>query len=246
MRRSFEDVIEALEEQGVTITPEIIAQLKQAMSQGEGELGISDAEVGAVGYTNPRESFGQRNPREMFGNVPFLQGNRGAGDAVNRTNRSTGHDATMRRGVRPDPSMSGRTVEQANAEAQDPLHEFLLNKGILDSQGKAQPSSQERMRNQLPKQGTVPVKPVQRSSGGFNTVRSGTGDTEIPKPTGGFNSLRGGTGDTEIPSGVPEESSYWDDFTSFFSSEDDGMLSDKEKRRRKKVKSGRIAGGKGR
>ena len=203
-RRSLEDIIILLEGQGVNITPEIIAQLKQAMSQGEGELGISDAEVEAVGYAS------RANPRERFGNAPtrFNNVTTEAGTAVqgnpDRTNRSIGHDAIVQ--------------------------------------------------EQRQRQGTIPMKPVQRSSGGFNTARSGTGDTEIPRglpvkdlrrygETGGFNKLRSGTGDTEIPSGVPEESSYWDDFTSFFSSEDDGMLSDEEKKRKKKDRASRQSGG---
>jgi hypothetical protein len=57
------------------------------------------------------------------------------------------------------------------------------------------------------KNGDQQPKPT-TTSGGFNTVRSGTGPTEIPPgenpgapATGGFSSVRTGTGPTDIPPG---------------------------------------------
>ena len=166
MNRSLKDALRLIKEQGIEITPTLISEVKQLMRipedsdpsyEGE-DLGISaeemaeiDQQVGYNSRSNPRESFGQRNPRALFGNVPFLQGNLGSGNVVDRTNRTEGHDTEVVRRAKPSTqTKSGRTIEQADSESQDSLQQFLLDQGIIDSQGKAQQPMKEKMKNQTP------------------------------------------------------------------------------------------------
>jgi hypothetical protein len=293
MKRSLDDVLNMLRGKGVEITPELIAEVKQVMRipdepdpMLEGE--DVDQQVGYESRSNPREAFGgQRNPRALFGN------------AVNRTNRTEGHEQEVRRKASPSTvARSGRNVAQANREAQDPMQEFLLDQGVINSQGKAQPSLQERMKNQVGdkiSRRSIPTRPITQGSG--RSVAQANREAQDPMQEflldqGVINSqgkaqpslqkrMRNQTpefqrekdrANNRVVQTIPtktlgaveespvlditkarsksqpkqEESSYWDDFVNFFSSDDDGMLSDKEKRRKRKVKSGQIAGGKGR
>lgn len=152
---------------------------------------------------------------------------------------------------------SGRSIAQANAEAQDPI--YLSNTG----QRRVDPATLERerihreetaKRNALAnarskariptRPVTEPVtEPVTRSEGLANRtpVERPIDNRPVTNPLAGtkFSQYAGGEKSGQEPS-------LWDDFVDFFSSDGKGMLSDKEKKRRKKVKSGGIAGGKGR
>lgn len=141
---------------------------------------------------------------------------------------------------------SGRTVAQANAEAQDPMYEFRLDQGIINSQGEAQSSLQDRMRNQTPEFLEEKDKLELRRKPSKKDENDQILEVEmIEEPLM----------DEDNP--VLEEEKT-DDYQSFDvinflsdlftspSSPNEGMLSKRKKERERKLRSGRIAWGKGR
>lgn len=200
--------------------------------------------------------------------APVILSNTGyqpSGSLKQRMRNQVGDKVSRRVPTKPTASRgSGRSIEQANAEAQDPLHEFLLDQGILNSQGKAQDSLKQRMRNQTPEfqgetanrnaranaksKSRIPTKAVQPKPQAPQTLSNPLSGTKFNKYVGESSDVSNPLSGTRFSPSQPEqeESSYWDDFVNFFSSDDEGMLSDKDKKRKKKKISGQVAWGKGR